>query len=91
LIGTVMGGIQSLSRATYAKLIPGDRDNTSYFSFFEVTEKLGIVLGTFAWAAIDNITGDMRNSILSLMVFFFIGMGILYFLPTDKLQPSKKK
>jgi UMF1 family MFS transporter len=52
---------------------------------------LGIVLGTFAWAAIDNITGDMRNSILSLMVFFFIGMGILYFLPTDKLQPSKKK
>jgi UMF1 family MFS transporter len=91
LIGTVMGGIQSLSRATYAKLIPGDRDNTSYFSFFEVTEKLGIVLGTFAWAAIDNVTGDMRNSILSLMVFFFIGMGILYFLPTDKLQPSKKK
>jgi MFS transporter, UMF1 family len=89
LIGTVMGGIQSLSRATYAKLIPGDRDNTSYFSFFEVTEKLAIVLGTFAWAAIDNITGDMRNSILMLMVFFICGIGILYFLPTDKLKSAK--
>ena len=89
LIGTVMGGIQSLSRATYAKLIPGDRDNTSYFSFFEVTEKLAIVLGTFAWAAIDNITGNMRNSILMLMVFFICGIGILYFLPTDKLKSAK--
>jgi len=89
LIGTVMGGIQSLSRATYAKLIPGDHDNTSYFSFFEVTEKLAIVLGTFAWAMIDNVTGNMRNSILLLMVFFIIGICILYFLPTDKIKSEK--
>lgn len=91
LIGTVMGGIQSLSRATYAKLIPGDRDNTSFFSFYEVTEKVAIVLGTLAWAIIDNITGDMRNSILMLMAFFIIGIFILYFLPTDKLKGTKNR
>jgi UMF1 family MFS transporter len=85
LVGTVMGGVQSLSRATYAKLIPGDKDNTSYFSFYEVAEKLAIVLGTLCWGLIDNISGDMRNSILLLMVFFLIGMVLLRRVNSPKL------
>jgi len=90
LVGTVMGGIQSLSRATYAKLIPGDTDNTSYFSFYEVAEKVAIVLGTFSFAFIDDVTGDMRNSILVLMLFFILGFITLIFVPGEKLRPSKK-
>lgn len=86
LIGTVMGGVQSLSRATYAKLIPGDKDNASFFSFYEVTEKLAIVIGTFVWALVDDLTGSMRNSIMMLMAFFIIGIIILTFLKSDKIN-----
>lgn len=89
IVGTVMGGIQSLSRATYAKLIPGDKDNTSFFSFYEVAEKTAIVLGTFAWGIVDQITGSMRNGIVVLMVFFIVGIVILFFLKSDKLKPQK--
>jgi UMF1 family MFS transporter len=84
-----MGGIQSLSRATYAKLIPGDKDNASFFSFYEVTEKLAIVIGTFAWGLIDDLTGSMRNSIVMLMVFFVAGIVIISFLKSDKLKPKE--
>ena len=89
LVGTVMGGVQSLSRATYAKLIPGDKDNTSYFSFYEVAEKLAIVLGTLSFGLIDHITGDMRNSILVLMSYFMVGLIILAFLPASGLKQGK--
>jgi UMF1 family MFS transporter len=81
-----MGGVQSLSRATYAKLIPGDKDNASFFSFYEVTEKLAIVIGTFVWALVDDLTGSMRNSIMMLMAFFIIGIIILSFLKSDKIK-----
>ncbi|MGB1093951.1 MAG: MFS transporter [Bacteroidia bacterium] len=89
IVGTVMGGIQSLSRATYAKLIPGYHDNASFFSFYEVTEKIAIVLGTFAWGVVDQITGSMRNGVVVLMVFFILGIIILFFLKSDKLKPQK--
>jgi MFS transporter, UMF1 family len=75
LIGMVMGGIQSLSRSTYSKLIPSDTtDTASYFSFYDITEKVSIVIGTLAYGYIDQLTGSMRNSILVLMVFFFVGL-----------------
>lgn len=78
LVGLVMGGIQSLSRATYAKLIPASSvDHASYFSFFDVTFNLSIVLGTFSYGLIDHITGSMRNSTLVLAIFFVIGMILL--------------
>lgn len=74
-VGMVMGGIQSLSRASYAKLIPTEtQDHTSYFSFFDVVEKLSIVCGTFAYGFIDQLTGSMRNSTLALSAFFIIGL-----------------
>jgi MFS transporter, UMF1 family len=78
VVGLVMGGIQSLSRATYSKLIPQNTiDTTSYFSFFDVTFNLSIVLGTFSYAFIDQITKSMRYSALALAVYFIIGMVIL--------------
>jgi UMF1 family MFS transporter len=75
VVGLVMGGIQSLSRASYSKLIPEKtNDHTSYFSFYDVVEKLSIVLGTFAYALIEQMTGSMRNSTLALTAFFIIGL-----------------
>ena len=65
---------------------PGDKDNASFFSFYEVTEKLAIVIGTFVWALVDDLTGSMRNSIMMLMAFFIIGIIILSFLKSDKIK-----
>jgi MFS transporter, UMF1 family len=78
LVGIVMGGIQSLSRSTYAKLMPETRDTASFFSFYDVTEKLAIVVGMFSFGFIEELTGSMRNSILALVVFFAAGAVILY-------------
>ncbi|MFM8912635.1 MAG: MFS transporter, partial [Flammeovirgaceae bacterium] len=77
-VGIVMGGIQSLSRATYSKLIPQNSiDNASYFSFFDVTFNLSIVVGTFSYGFIEHVTGSMRNSTLAIAVFFMIGLLVL--------------
>ena len=74
VVGFVMGGIQSLSRSTYSKFMPVTNDTTSYFSFYDVTEKIAIVLGMFAFGSITQITGSQRNSVLVLVVFFIIGL-----------------
>jgi MFS transporter, UMF1 family len=72
-VGLVMGGIQSLSRSTYAKLMPETKDTASFFSYYDVTEKIAIVIGIFSFGFIEELTGSMKNSILSLIVFFGIG------------------
>jgi MFS transporter, UMF1 family len=78
IVGMIMGGIQSLSRATYAKLIPHDTlDHASYFSFFDVTFYLSVVFGTFSYGLINQLTGSMRFSALGLAVYFIIGMAFL--------------
>ncbi len=77
VVGLVMGGIQSLSRSTYSKLLPPTIDHASYFSFFDVCDRLGTVLGTFAFGYINEITGSMRISIIVLAVFFIVGLILL--------------
>lgn len=78
VVGLVMGGIQSMSRSTFSKLIPQNSiDNTSYFSFYDVVEKLSIVAGTFSFGLIEQLTGSMRNSTIALMLFFIVGVGLL--------------
>ncbi len=87
-VGIVMGGIQSLSRATYSKLIPSSTiDHASYFSFYDVTYNLSIVFGTFSFGLINQITGDMRNSALALASYFVIGFIILATIKSKKLLP----
>ncbi len=77
-VGLVMGGIQSMSRSTYSKLIPeGTKDPTSFFSFYDVLEKVAIILGTFTFGFIEQITGSMRSSLLVLGAFFIIGLLLL--------------
>lgn len=84
VVGFVMGGIQSVSRSTYAKLMPDTQDTTSYFSFYDVTEKVAIVIGMFSFGYINELTGSQRNSVLALGIFFVIGFLLLY--RTSKLE-----
>ena len=84
VVGFVMGGIQSVSRSTYSKLMPETHDTTSYFSFFDVTEKVAIVIGMFSFGFINELTGSQRNSVLALCLFFIIGLLLLY--RTSKLK-----
>ncbi len=87
VIGLVMGGIQSMSRSTFSKLIPrNSHDNTSFFSFYDVLEKLSIVLGTFSFGFVEFLTGSMRNSILVLTGFFVVG--VILFLISGLLKKS---
>lgn len=83
-VGMVMGGIQALSRSTYSKLLPETKDHASYFSFFDVSEKLGIVIGTFCFGFIEGATGSMRQSVLALISFFVIGFVLLLLVPKQK-------
>lgn len=77
-VGVVMGGIQALSRSTYSKLLPADtKDTTSFFSLYDVMEKMSIVLGLFSFALIEHLLQSMRYSILSLILFFAIGFVLL--------------
>jgi UMF1 family MFS transporter len=72
-VGLVMGGIQAVSRSTYSKLMPDTHDTASFFSFYDVTEKTAIVIGIFSFGYIDERLG-MKNSVLSLIVFFTLGL-----------------
>lgn len=78
IVGLIMGGIQSLSRSTYSKYLPANTpDSTSFFSFYDVTEKLAIVIGLFSFAYIEDLTGNIRYSIIALASFFIVGLVFL--------------
>ncbi len=77
VVGMVMGGIQSLSRSTYSKMLPDTKDTASYFSFYDVCEKVGIVIGTLTFGLVSQTLGGMRQSALALMIYFIIGLLIL--------------
>lgn len=84
-VGFIMGGIQSVSRSTYAKLMPETKDTASFFSFFDVTEKIGIVIGMISFGVLNELTGSQRSSVLALMAFFIIGLVlIIHTISADK-------
>lgn len=80
-VGLVMGGIQSLSRSTYSKFLPETTDTASYFSFYDVTEKIGIVIGMGLYGAVDQMFGSMRYSVVFLTIFFVFGIILLFRVP----------
>ena len=79
IIGFVMGGTQSLSRSTYSKLMPITKDTASFFSFYDVTEKISLVVGLFLFGFLTEITGSQRVSVLALMTLFIIGLFLLLY------------
>ncbi|WP_433991462.1 MFS transporter [Kordia algicida OT-1] len=84
LIGLVLGAIQSLSRSTYSKLLPETDDTATYFSFYDVTEKIAIVLGMLVFGALNAITGSMQWSVLFLAIFFLLSFVTISFIKKTK-------
>ncbi len=83
-IGIVMGGSQSLARSTYSKMLPETTDHTSFFSFYDVMEKLATAAGTFSFGIIEAITGSMRFSVLAIGIFFLTGLAFMLLLLKKK-------
>jgi len=78
VVGFIMGGSQSLARSSYSKMLPDTTDHALFFSFYDITEKVAIVLGTFAFGYINEVMGGMRSSILFLLSFFVLAFLIFY-------------
>jgi len=86
-VGLVMGGIQSLSRSTYSKMLPENAvDTASYFSFYDVAEKIGIVIGMSLYGYVAQVTGSVRNAILFLVIFFIGGVILLMRVPKRTIK-----
>jgi UMF1 family MFS transporter len=81
IIGFMMGGTQSMNRSTYSKMLPETQDHASYFSFYEVLEKGGLIIGMFSWGTIEGLTGSMRTSVLALILFFVAALAVLLSVP----------
>jgi UMF1 family MFS transporter len=89
LVGLVMGGIQSLSRSSYSKLVDEYRkDLTSYFSFYDIVFKLSIIIGTFLFGLVNQLMGGLRPSVLALAVLFVIGLVLLFTVRFDLDKPA---
>lgn len=84
MIGFIMGGTQALARSTYSKFLPETTDHASYFSFFDVTEKVGLIIGLFSFGYIESLAGSLRASVLALIAFFVVGLLVLLFVPTKE-------
>jgi UMF1 family MFS transporter len=89
-VGLVMGGVQAIARSTYSKFLPETTDNASYFSFYDATEKIGIVLGTLFFGLAEMLTGSIRYSVISVAFFFIIGLVMLFFVPKEEVELEEK-
>lgn len=85
-VGLVMGGVQSIARSTYSKFLPETEDHASYFSFYDATEKIGIVIGTLFFGIMEILFNSMRFSILSVIVFFILGLIMLLRVPKEEVE-----
>ena len=85
-VGLVMGGVQAIARSTYSKFLPETTDHASYFSFYDVTEKIGIVLGTLFFGLMEYWTGSIRYSVAAVAFFFVFGLIFLLFVPKEEVK-----
>lgn len=83
-VGLVMGGVQAMARSTYSKYLPETEDHASYFSFYDATEKIGIVLGTLFFGIMEIAFDNMRFSVVSVAFFFVIGLLMLFRVPKEE-------
>ena len=89
VVGAVMGGIQSLSRSTYSKLLPKTTDHASFFSFYDICDKVGLALGSLAFGITEQLFETMRPSVLVMSVFFLIGLVFLFRIRNSKMAPAE--
>lgn len=89
-VGLVMGGVQAIARSTYSKFLPDTSDHASYFSFFDVSEKIGIVFGTAFFALAEFLFDNIRFSVISVAIFFIIGLLLLFRVPKKEINIENK-
>ncbi|MEO6190298.1 MAG: MFS transporter [Saprospiraceae bacterium] len=90
MVGMVIGGIQSLSRSSFSKIIPKDKkDLTCFFSFYDVVFYLSVICGTFIFGLVEQLTGDMRNSVISLIIFFVLGFIFIHKVKSPLLEKKQ--
>jgi UMF1 family MFS transporter len=89
-IGFIMGGTQALARSTYSKFLPETNDHASFFSFYDVTEKVGLIIGLLAFGYLEGAFGSMRTSILALITFFVVGLILVFLVPKTERQVEGK-
>ncbi|MAO32238.1 MAG: MFS transporter, partial [Crocinitomicaceae bacterium] len=90
-VGLVMGGVQAIARSTYSRFLPETTDHASYFSFYDVSEKIGIVFGTAFFALAEYLFDDIKYSVISVALFFVIGLILLYRVPDKEIQIEGKE
>ena len=88
-VGLVLGGVQAMARSTYSKYLPETEDHASYFSFYDATEKIGIVLGTLFFGLMEVAFDNMRFSVVSVAFFFVVGLLMLFRIPKNETIRSK--
>jgi len=86
VVGFVMGGTQALARSTYSKYLPKTEDTASFFSFYDVTEKIAMVIGIFLFGLVEDMTGDITKSILFLIIVFIGAVIALLFVPKNTIS-----
>jgi UMF1 family MFS transporter len=87
-VGLVMGGVQAMARSTYSKFLPETEDHASYFSFYDATEKIGIVCGTLFFGTMEILFNDMRYSVVSVAFFFVVGLLMLFRVPKHERETA---
>ncbi len=89
-IGFIMGGTQALARSTYSKFLPETNDHASFFSFYDVTEKVGLIIGLLSFGFLEGAFGSMRTSILALITFFAVGLILIFIVPKKEKELDGK-
>jgi UMF1 family MFS transporter len=76
MIATVLGGSQALSRSLFAQMIPKDKE-AEFFSIYEISERGTSWMGPFLFGFVNQVVGNLRPAILSVVIFFVVGLAIL--------------
>jgi UMF1 family MFS transporter len=82
-IGLVLGGTNAMSRSLFSQMVPPGKE-AQYFSVYEIGERATSWMGPALFAAIAQATGSYRPAIISLVIFFFVGLVLLYFVPVRR-------
>ena len=90
VIGIVLGGSQALSRSFYGSIIPAEA-SAEFFGFYSVFSKFSAIWGPFVFFFINQLTGSSRNAIVSLIIFFVLGLVLLYFVDEDKARLARNE
>ena len=88
IVGLAMGGSQALSRSLYGSMIPAEA-SAEFYGFYSVFSKFSAIWGPAIFGIIKQVSGSSRNSIVSLIVFFIVGLIMLMFVNIDKAREAK--